>query len=386
MRASKFQLLIPVLALAVIALAGCYQQKLDKENSVGLSKDPYPKAPHNLARELHILIWPDTITQELLDDFEARYGVKVITTEFEEDQDAYNLLETTPDGWDVIMISQYMSNRMRHEGKLQEVPRINSYIYNYIDTTVVNKDADPQMKFFVPYDYATLGIAFNINLLAGFPRDWNYLTENLDNPLLYGRLIVPDDMRYTLAAAMLYNGVDPSKATLKDLEDAKKMLIANVTKLGLRFVTFGKIYDELNSQNAILAVTWSGSAAEVLRDKQECRFLLPEGKTIITVDGFSIPKESKAPETAALFIEYMLQPYSSLIVANKCLYASVNTRTMKYVDRFIINGPSCFLPSPDEIVHMKHLTPEEQKMYEEAWAEIKSTPMDQNKVRLIPVN
>lgn len=377
-----------ILAVMLIPflIAGCYKQHLDKETTRGLSNDPYPKAPAKVAPVLRVLIWPDTMVDELVSDFEKRYGVKLEISTFADDESAYEMLKDNPDGWDVLMLSQYMADRMRHEGLLHQVPKLNPYIYKYIDTTVLNKDADPQMKYFIPFDYASLGILFNINYMAGFPKDWDYLADPHNNPYIYGRVIVPDDMRYTLASAMLYLGVDPYKATPQDVENAKKMLLANIRLLGLRTVPFPKVNEEMMNNDALMAVTWSGTAADILRVKQECRFLIPEGKSIMNVDGFCIAKTTKVPDTAALFIEYMLQPYSSLLVANYTMYASVNIRTMKYVDRFMINGPSCMRAAPENMIHMKYLSGAELKLYQDAWAEIKQAQIDRDKIQIIPVN
>jgi spermidine/putrescine transport system substrate-binding protein len=387
MRASKCRFLLPVLALVLLAFAaGCYQEKLNKEAEHGLAKDPYPAAPKNHAKKLRVLIWPEILFDELKADFENRYGIEVEVTTFKDDDEVYRIFMKNPDGWDVIMASQYMADRLRHEGQLRVIPRVNPYIYSYLDTSVLNKKADPQMHYFVPFDYAALGISFNINYMAGFPRGWDYLTDPQMNPYLYGRLFVLDDMRYTISAALLYEGVDPSNATPKDIEKAKELLITNVKLLGMRVKTYQEICDGLMNKEALMAMTWSGTAASVLKAKQECRFLIPEGKCIMTVDGFSIPKNTKCPETASLFIEYMLQPYTSLVVANKTMFASANLRTMKYADRFVVNGPSCMVSSPENMIHMKLLTPDERKHYEDAWAEIKAARIDPEKIKIIPVN
>jgi hypothetical protein len=68
------------------------------------------------------------------------------------------------------------------------------------------------------------------------------------------------------------------------------------------------------------------------------------------------------------------------------MYASVNERSMKYVDRFVVNGPSCMVPIKEDIVHMKSLSEADLLAYEKAWAEVKATPIDEAKIRIIPVN
>ncbi|MDD2764702.1 MAG: spermidine/putrescine ABC transporter substrate-binding protein [Opitutaceae bacterium] len=372
-------------ACALVLSPGCSKQVLNKEAARGLAKDPYPIAPKNMAPVLRVLVWPDTLLEENKEGFERRYGVKLEIDTFINDDDAYGKITREPSRWDLVMVTQYMANRMRNEGLLAPVPKINQHIYQYIDTSLLNQNADPQMQYFIPFDYAALGISFNIDYVAGFPRKWEYLADHKNNPYLYGRIVMTDDMRYAMAVAMLYTGLDPASTNPQDIKTAKEMLIRNVRNLGLRFLPDAKIRTAMVSGEALLAITWSGEAAAILRKKPACRFLIPEGKCVVTVDGFCIPRGSASPETAALFIEYMLHPYNSMLVANGCQYASVNLRTMKYVDRFVINGPSCMLAPPQDQIHMTQLDREELRLYQEAWAEVKRAALDANRVQMIPL-
>ena len=372
-------------ALLVLALLpGCYQQALDKEATHGLAQDPYPVAPENLAPSIRMLVWPDTILKENQEDFESRYGVKLEIETFGNDDEAYHNIVRNPSKYDLIMVSQYMGDRMRREKMLRPVPRLNDYIYHYIDTSVLNPNADPHMIYFIPFDYAAMGISFNIDYVSGFPRKWEYLAEHKDNPYLYGRIVMTDDMRYAMAVTLLFAGLDPESTNPKDIATARDLLIRSVKETGLRFLPDSKIRAEMIGGSALKAITWSGEAAAILRGKSSCRFLIPEGKSITTVDGFAIPKGANSPETATLFIEFMLHPYNSMVVANQTMYASVNMRSMKYADHFVINSPSCMIAPPGDRVHMKYFQSEELRLYQEAWAEVKKAQFDAGKVNLIP--
>lgn len=373
-----------IAGLFLIVGGGCQKQMLNKEATHGLASDPYPVAPKKLAEKLRILVWPDTILEENKQDFERRYDVKMEIVTFANNDEAYDRLIAEPKKWDLVMVSQYMGDRLRREKLLRPVTRLNDFIYQYIDTSLLNEHADPHMQYFIPFDYSVLGISFNIDYMAGFPRKWVYISDHMRNPYLYGRIALPDDMRYAMATAMLYLGLDPASTKPQDIDKVKELLVRSVKDLGLRFVPDPKVRSEMLRQDSLMAITWSAEAAGILRSKSSCRFLIPEGKSIMSLDGFCIPKDAPSPETATLFIEYMLHPYSSLIVANATMYASVNMRTMKYVDRFIINGPSCMLADPGDRIHMKHLNGEELKRYQEAWAEIKKAELDASRINLIP--
>lgn len=374
-----------LMLFALALLSACQKQVINQEAMQGLSAVPYPTAPAQLAPTLCVLVWPDTIIPRVARDFENRYGVKLEIITFANNDDARARLMAKPTAYDVVMVTEYMASRMRQEGLLMPVPKFNPDLYRMIDTSVLNAKADPRMIYYVPFDYSALGISFNVDYVSGFPRKWEYLTEQGHNPYLYGRMVMTDDMRYALGAAMLYAGQDPQNATAEQLAAARDLLVRNIRSMGLRFLPDAKIRAEMLNQSALMAIVWSGEAAAILKQRANCRFLIPEGKSIVTTDGFCIPKQARHPESAALFIEYMLHPYVSAIVANETMYASVNTRSMKHVSRFVINGPSCNLAPPRDFVHMKTLEGEELMRYQQAWAEVKRVEVDAAKINLIPL-
>lgn len=371
--------------LSLLLLSACSKQSLNREATSGLASDPYPSAPSKPAKSLRILVWPDTIQPENIAEFERRYRVKLEIETFTNNGDAYAKLIANPDRWDLIMVGRYLSERLRHEGLLRAIPKLNPYIYQYIDTTLINERTDPGMDYFVPFDFATLGIAFNVNYVAGFPRRWEYLTAHSDNPLLYGRISIPDDMRYAFATMLLFAGRDPRSTKPEDIEYAKQLLIQNIKKLGVRLVPDTNTGEQLSRNEILLGITWNAEAASTLKRSGSCRFLLPEGSIIVAVDGFSIPARAANPETAALFLEFMMHPYSSMLVANRTMYPSANLRSMKHVDRFLINGPSCLIPPPAQRLYMDPLGPEELALYEKAWAEVLQVRIDNSQIKLLPL-
>lgn len=373
-------------AILLPIITGCSREHLNKENAYGLSNDPYPVAPKKTAPVLHVALWKDSIDPDMLAAFENRYGVKLEVTLYQRASELLEIIQKQPDGWDVFMTNQYTSEYLNKKELLQPIKRLNPFIYRYINTSVINPKADPQMRYFIPYNYAAFGIAFNTDYMAGFPKDWHYISAHDDNPYIYGRIVISDDMRFAFSTAMLYLGLDPNSRKPEDIEKAKVMLIKWVNDYGLRFVPFTVVSDELKKENALMAITWSGTGGAILQSKQECRFLLPEGKCIISVDGFCIPRRSKNEETAALFIEFMMHPYVSMMNANNSMFASTNIRAMRYVSRFIINGPSSLLPYTNDMVFISYLANDDLVHYENAWAEVKAAAMDPDKIKIIPVN
>ena len=160
---------------------------------------------------------------------------------------------------------------------------------------------------------------------AGWGIFWNVK----DNPKLHHKILVKDSIRDTYAMAVLYlkeydllpdeykgytnqeliNCTDESfrkivEQALKDQRDVIK---------GYE-VDFGK--DDLINGIAYVDLAWSGDAMyaieEAAVDGVELGYYVPEIGSNIWFDGMCIPKTSKNPRAAVMFIEYMCRPISAV--------------------------------------------------------------------------
>ena len=145
-------ILLAVLALGVFSLSSCSD------------------APEKIV--LNVYNWGEYISdgsEESL-DVNKTYGVQLTVnyTTYASNEDLYAKLKSGATGYDVIIPSDYMVQRMANEGMLEELNFDNIPNYRYIADYCKGLSYDPEEKYSVPYTWGTVGILYNKTMVKVF--------------------------------------------------------------------------------------------------------------------------------------------------------------------------------------------------------------------------
>jgi spermidine/putrescine-binding protein len=138
---------------------------------------------------------------------------------------------------------------------------------------------------------------------------------------------------------------------------------------------------ELINGDILLGVVWNGTAANALNHNSNIRFLLPEGKVMVTIDNAVISARSKSIRTAELFLNYLLQPQVMAQMTNYNYFPNSMSSSLPQVKRSIRTGPGFLFPEEEDRLFLKDLG-EATKLYEEAWAQVLQTKAPETLVKL----
>ena len=111
------------------------------------------------ANVLNVYNWGEYIDTDLIDEFEAETGIKVIYNTFDSNENLYSRIQTTSD--DVIIPSDYAISRFIDEDMLRPLNFDNIPNMKYIDEKYTHLDFDPEQKYSVPYTWGVVGIVYN---------------------------------------------------------------------------------------------------------------------------------------------------------------------------------------------------------------------------------
>ena len=120
----------------------------------------------------------DDGTIDVIEEFEKQYHIKVNLTNFETNEELYNILVNSNSTYDVIFPSDYMVDRLRSEGMLEEIDYSNIPNYHYVDERFRTGAYDPEGKYSVPYSWGFIALVYNTtmigdNEITGFSDLWN---------------------------------------------------------------------------------------------------------------------------------------------------------------------------------------------------------------------
>ncbi len=127
----KRKLLFLVLLTALCALFGGCQEKKEK---------------------LYVYNWGEYIDPDVIEAFEEEYGIEVVYSTFDSNEEMYAKLKSGTATYDVICPSDYMIHRMAEEGLLQDINTANISNLGNIGSEYMeaSRQFDPENKYSVP--------------------------------------------------------------------------------------------------------------------------------------------------------------------------------------------------------------------------------------------
>ncbi|HEX6738622.1 MAG TPA: extracellular solute-binding protein, partial [Vicinamibacteria bacterium] len=183
-----------------------------------------PFAPRRAApgqdRVLNVYIWSGYIAPETLRRFEARHGARVNIDLYDSLEALLAKVQAGNTDYDVICPSNYAVQALVHQDLLRPLDhgalphRVN------LDPRFVDRHFDPGNRYSMPYLWGTAGIGYN-RARAGTVDSWDALWD----PRFRGRILMLDDARESLGAALKRLGLSFNATDPESLRRAQRLLL-----------------------------------------------------------------------------------------------------------------------------------------------------------------
>ncbi len=280
---------------------------------------------------LNVYNWGEYISDgsedslDVIKAFESWYyetygeSVTVNYTTYSSNEDLYNKLASGATGYDVIIPSDYMIDRMVNEDML--LPLDYSVIdnYQYIYDDFKGLYYDPEEKYTVPYTYGVVGIIYNSKFVseedaaAGWDLMWNEKYA--------GNILQYNNSRDAFGIAMYRLGIDVNTTSEEDWTRVYESLAAQ--KPLIQSYVMDEIYNKMESGEAYISSYYAGDYLFMYPNNENLRFCQPD-VTNYFIDAMCIPKTAQNPELANIFINFMLEEEIAIANAEMICYASPN--------------------------------------------------------------
>jgi spermidine/putrescine transport system substrate-binding protein len=347
---------------------------------------------------LNVYNWGEYISDGSLDSYDTnaefeKYckevlgkNVKVVYTTYATNEDMYAKITSGAGTYDIIIPSDYMIQKLREEDMLYAFnPAENIPNYAYIQDTYKNLFYDEENLYSVPYTYGKVGIIYNKTMLkeedlakieAG-EGSWSLLFDEDYR----GKILQFNNPRDAFGVAMLREGLSVNTTSREDWEKAYRALNAQDC-----IYLMDEIYNKMENSTAAIAAYYAGDCLVMMQENEDLDFYYPLEGTNIYIDSMCIPKSSKNPGAAELFINYMLDPDIATANANYICYASpsASVRNHPYYDYSLENDeryynylyrlPDTYAENP-ELMQFYHLLDNDtQKRLNDLWARLGVDP------------
>jgi spermidine/putrescine-binding protein len=337
--------------------------------------------------ELNLFVWTEYIPQDVIDCFEAVYGITVNRDEYSANEEMYQKLLAGSASYDLVQPTDYIVTLMVRQELLQQLDKSRLPNLGSFDPTYMNLDYDPGNVYTIPYQAGTDAIVVNTEAVETVPTKW----ADLWNPEYAGRMVFLDDPRAVIGLTLISLGYDMNTTDPAQLEEAKNRLSQLVPNI--------KLFDSDSPKTALiggdadLGMTWTGEAFLAQLEMPAIQYIYPEEGAILWQDNYAMPADAPHADAAYAWLNYNMQgdvfwlmlrdfPYTN---PNKAAldYAKDATFTVKdgdgndvtpaelyerYINSNITNTPSEEIAKGHRTKDVGEATP----LYDQIWTEVKS--------------
>lgn len=268
--------------------------------------------------------WATYFPPDLLAEFEADTGIKVITEVFDSNEAMLANVETGVGNYDVVVPSDYMVRAMIDRGLLQPVRARDMENFRHVKPPFDSPWYDPDREYSVPNMQGTTGFLYDERQVEGgkLRESWSEFFD--PRPELIGKVIAFDDPRELYQAAAHYLGIDPCT---EDAAEAQRILdVLAAQKPKLAYYTSGTnpnvadplqaAVDEINAGTVALGQAWDGEGRRMKRAVPSATYVVPEEGSAFWQDAYVVPYGAWNPENAKVFLNWIMHSEHIAAVSN----------------------------------------------------------------------
>ncbi|MGE7909244.1 ABC transporter substrate-binding protein [Lysinibacillus xylanilyticus] len=317
---------------------------------------------------LTIFNWGEYIDPDLLKQFEKETGIHVIYETFDSNEAMMTKIQQGGTAYDIAVPSEYMIEKMKEENLLIPLDKTKIPNLKNIDPYFLDLPFDDDNKYSVPYFWGTVGIVYNPKLVGNLDfSSW----KDLWDPSLKRKVFLVDGAREVIGMGLNNLGYSLNSLNDKELRKATDKLITLAPNV--KAIIGDEITPLMVNNEAAVALTWSGQAADMLSENEDLDFAVPKEGSNLWFDNMVIPKTSKNIDGAHAFINFMLKAESGAKNADYVGYSTPNIAAMKLMDKEVVSDER-FYPSEEQrktLEVYKNLGPDYLGKYNELFLEFK---------------
>lgn len=294
---------------------------------------------------LNVYNWGEYIDDEsgdVVHEFERLTGCSVNYTTFESNENMYSKLSGGGVGYDVIIPSDYMIERLISEERLEKLDYSNIPNYEkYFDSERYGRFVEGGIEdYAVIYNVGTTILIYNTKYVKEKPTSWDVLWDEQYK----GKVLMFNNPRDAFAIAQFMLGQDLNTVSKEDWDAAAELLSEQRKNVSPVYV-MDEVFNLMESGDYALATYYAGDYEIMAEGNPDLDFAFPEEGVNSFYDAMCIPAGAQNKRGAEAFINFMLEPEISLANAEYIYYATPNKSVMENEDYSLIDSKAVY---PDE--------------------------------------
>jgi len=317
---------------------------------------------------LKLLTWPDYISPQTLQQFEAEFGVRVELDIVPSAVELIERMQTQNPGVDVLVPPDYAVRELNAQGCLLHLDQSQLSNFEHLEPRFNHGRAhDPESRVSIIKDWGTTGFMYRTDMIFETLESWADFWEMAEK--VSGCVTVLDSPGEVIGAALKMHGYSYNASSPDELARVRDDLL----KLKLHLLAFETNYKPLlASGKAYLSLGWNGDAAALIAQDIPIRYVVPSEGSQIWEDDWAIAADAPNPDLAHTFLNFVLRPDVAAQEARYTRYATGNRSAQALLDEEMRTDPSTY-PSQDLLAKLEAGMPidaDGQKRRDELWKEV----------------
>ena len=281
--------------------------------------DSEEKTADGYAKEIYLYNWSEYMSEDVLNKFEEEYGIKVVETTFESnDEMLAKLMAGGGSEYDIAVPSNFYIESMKANDLLEPLDK--DVITNY--DTYRTMQCDPDGEYCVPYMGTSCVWIANKKMLDDYGIEIHKM-DDLKNDNLKNNILLVDDSQAIMSVGLLGCDLDPTSGNLDDIAKAKDY-ISGLNPYIKAFAASTDTRDSMAKGEVAVALMYSGEALQAMKENPDLEVVMDGEQCSLSMDTMVLLKGSKHKEEAELFLNFILRPDISAELTNEFQFICAN--------------------------------------------------------------
>lgn len=308
--------------------------------------------------EVNVLNWSSYIPQDVIEDFEKEYKIKVNYGTYSSNEELLAKITSSKEStYDVIFPSDYMVELMKNKDIIAPLDKSKLSNIGNINKIFLNQEYDKNNDYSLPFLAATVVIAVNKENIKEEITGYN----DLINKQYKNNIVLLDDQRIMIGMALQALEYSMNETDYQKLKQAKNWLLE--LKNNVKAFDSDSPKTFLITNEVDIGVMWNAEAILAQKENKNIEIIYPKEGQAISMDNYAIVKNAPNIDNAYLLIDYLLRNDISSRIIGEYPYISTisNTRNLSIDElNYILNNGKYVKNIGENII-----------LYDKIWAEIK---------------
>ena len=270
------------------------------------------------SKTLNVLNWTSYIPLEVIKEFEEETGIKVNYGTYSSNEELLAKLTSSASGtYDVVFPSDYMVDLLISKDMLMALDHSKLENEKNLNPLFKNQPYDSENKYSLPFLLATTVFLYDSTKID---RLTSY--KDLQDEKLKNNLVLLDDQRIVIGAMLLATGNDMNDTRSDSLNASLEFF--NKIKPNIKAFDSDSPKTFFITKEVDAGLVWNAEATLAIEENPDLKSVYPAEGFALSQDNYVILKDSKNPDAAHKFINFLLRDDISKIIVDEYPYISPN--------------------------------------------------------------